>query len=663
MPRIVIKPNQGENPIAGWGNDAGWAACAINTKFWHGLLQPFQCPKLHCCRDFDIKTLYSLDECDCIAWDTEVSIADCFCDFIFWTDDGKPQISTHEELCEGESCDLGVPCPTNAPTVKFAKCVDERAPCIDACDTAYDKCKAAAVAACDELQAEVDALREAYGECLRLKDCPEEGEDPPDDCGDARKEWQEKQNELNRCLRCQQDDLRACRETRDRCKDACPEESCCDKQCVQFVYRYVNKYGQPGAPSKPSTIQEIALNSTDTISISGIERPPGNHCITHVEIFMTIAGNKTGLENPVKPNSGFMSMGVYSFAESFDMELGEPGLELDSWNYFPPPENLEGIQCTDMGLVGFEGKNIWYTEPNQPHAWSKKKCLDHTVKGLKYWNGILFAATDSWLYRMNLSQDEGSYEFSAPFRYGERPMPLLSDQRGMSAGQAGVFYPSVMGGVLATEGSARYITSKFGKDDWMGLNPKTMQTAVFDYGVGFFSCNASYVYEWGDGTFGELEGHLYQLPFKPNAVYTDKNGILNYAVGNKWYRWDACYRYRNPCDDCETISIECCPYKWEGEEVVFDTQARLTAGFIEFVPGTGDVTLEIFEEDYFEEPIYKKTFNEGTERCRKNRLFRKYFRLPSCRVEDQIFIRLTGCAHVRQVVLGTSRSALHGSTG
>lgn len=659
MPRIVFEPNKGEFPIAGWSRDAGYAKCAINTKFWHGLLQPHQCPSCHCKKYFDILTMYPLDECPCLAWDTVVDVADCFCNFIFWTGDGKPQISTHKEICEGIHCNLGIPCPTKPLVVEFDECVDEHTPCIEACDKAYDECIAAAKSGCDDLKKAMEDAKKKYDDCLKSQACWDgTGEKP--NCDELYKAYVEALKKYNECLQCIQDEIDKCGEIRDKCKEDCPPEGCCDSQCVYFLYRYVNKYGQVGVPSKPSDMKKIAFNEVESVKVSGIPEPDDGYCISQVEIFMAVAGNKTGLESPVVHNSDFMSLGVFDLADSIDVPLGELGLALDSFDYFPPPENLEGIECTDMGLAGFEGKNIWFTEPNQPHAWSRKKCLDHEVKGIKYWNGILFAATDSWLYRMNLVRTEGDYDFSDPFRYGDRPLPMLSDQRGMSSGQAGVFYPSVMGGVLANDSLARYITSKFGKDDWMSLNPKSMKTAVFDYGVGFFSCNASYVYEWGDGSFGELEGHLYQLPFTPDAVHVDKNGILNYAIGSRWCKWDACYSFKNPCEDCEPIPIECCPYTWEGEPLVFDTQARLTAGFIEFVPSTGDVKIELFKADCLDEPFYVKTFNEGTERCRKNRCFRKYFRLPACNIDDQIYIRLKGCAHVRRVVLATSRRALAG---
>lgn len=651
MPRVEFIPSVGENPIQGFGANTGAAACAINSKLWHGDLRAFQCPRESCKDefDYDIKTLYSSCECACLAWDTVVSIADCHCDFIVWSGDGKPQIATNAELCQGESCDLGVPCPTVAPTVTVEECLDTSEECEAGCNDTYDACVEAAYSGCDE--ASVDALKAAYYACIDARDCG----DPDRDCDSYRREWVAAKLELSDCKRCQAEEIAACKEAKEACVNACPDDACREKQCAYYVYRYINKYGQPSAPSPISSMVDLV----DGAEISGIPLPAEN-CITEVEIFALIAGDKRGLEQQITNNSAFISQGIFPIGGTLSVPLTPHGLELDSWDYYPPPADLQGITCTDYGLAGFTDKCVWYTEPNQVHAWNRKKCLDHKVKALKYWNDALYVFTEAWIYRMQLNAGEGGYDFGRPFRYGDKPLPLIGDSRSVSVGQAGIFYPSTMGGVLVNNNQAKVITARFAKDDWLCINPKTMQTAVFDYGVGMFTDVASYMMEFGDGTY-DTQGELYQLPFKPDAVYTDNQGILNYSIGTKWYKWDSCYTPKEPCDDAPiSLSECCCPYIWEGVPLFFDTQAKLQDGFIEFQPGTGDVRLEIFEPKCTEKILFEETFNEGSEQCRKNRCHRKYFTFPLCEIEDQIAIRLTGCAHVRRVVLGSSRKALAG---
>jgi hypothetical protein len=393
--------------------------------------------------------------------------------------------------------------------------------------------------------------------------------------------------------------------------------------------------------------------------LSGISIPSAEYCITGIEIFQLVAGNKTGLEKQVENNSGWLSLGTYPVQSTLVIAIGETGLALDSWHYYPPPVDLSDVVCTEYGLVGFSGKNIWYTESNQINAWSRFKCIDHEIKALRYYRGALYALTDTYIYQLKLVQTESGYDFSIPYRYGDKPFPLMGDTRSVSIGQSGIFFQSVTGGVLITDSSARVITNKFAKDDWLALNPSTMKTVMFDYGIGLFSSQASYIYEFGDQSYSsEPTGHLYQVPIKPDAVLLDKNGILNYSENNQWFKWDNCYTLRQePCSDYEKGSC-CCEYLWRSKPYHVVNKIRLTRGMIEFAPGTGNVHLAIYKRDCYDKALFEFTYNESTDQCRDSVCYRKYFNLPSCIVTGQFVVELRGCAHVSGVYLATSRSEL-----
>jgi len=546
MLRLEIIPTKGEYPIAGNGQGKDFALKAINTKFWHGLLEPHECPQLYCSTNdgSTIKTMHHSKECECRHFDKHLDIAECFCDMIFWTGDGKPKFSTKSGFCFNLHCTLGVPCPTGQPTAG--------------------------------------------------------GVSP--------------------------------------------------QQCSSVVYRYVNAFGHVGTPSRPT--------AGGGSVISGIEMPPPEYCISGVEIFILLSGTRTGLENNLSNSSGYMSAGIYPLEETVSFDISELGLELDSMTYYPPPENLQGMQCHEYGLVGFEGQNIWFTEANIVNAWNGKMCLDIDIKCIEYWNGSLFVFTDEWILRLDLKTTENGYTFTPPFKFGERPFPIIGRP---SKGQSGIFFASVMGGVVVNHDTAKVITSKFGKDDWLALchDCESSYSAITDYGIGIFTKNSSYMFEFGDGSFLEPTGELYQLPFIADYASTDQNGILNYSVKDKWYKWDNCYTCKTASDNCTTLDT-CCHYLWESYNKIFDTKERLTAGFIEFEEGTGDINLKILDCGCGDKVIFERTFNESTTQCRSSKCFRKYFRLKGCKINSQIKIILEGCGKVRRVVLGTSRSSLRG---
>lgn len=548
--RLEIIPEKGELPAAHFGSGVGFADCAVNTKFWHGGLMPFQCPTKHCEKEEQIITMFSIDGCDCISWDNPVDVSDCYCDYIVWTGEGRPRISTKEEICEGVSCLLGMPCPTKIPVLST---------------------------------------------------------------------------------------------------------SGSDSKQGGVVYRYINKFGQASAPSPVSNIDNYSLSG----KLSGIQIPSPDYCVSHVEIFISVAGNKNGIEKQIEHNSGMMSLGIYDLSSTISFSAIECGLEIDSLEFYPPPDDLKGITCHDVGLVGYHGKCIVFTEPNQIHAWSGEICLDHTVKAIKYWNQSLYVFTDSIVYRMALKLSDGGYTFGIPKRYGDRFFPLISDSRGVSSGQSGIVFPSINGLVLVNEAGCSYITSRFKKDDWLSINPRTMKTAIFDYGVGLFTDKASYVHEFGDGSFGELKGELYQLDFIADGIYMQKNGVLNYSIGGKWYKWDNCYETRSSCNKSKDLSLCKCDYFWRSKPIILNNFSRFTSGIIEFEAGTGQVELKIYSDRCDDKPILSRVFDTSSDNsCRKRICFRKYFRIRNCNVSSQLYIELRGVAHVRRVVLATSRQAL-----
>lgn len=434
----------------------------------------------------------------------------------------------------------------------------------------------------------------------------------------------------------------------------------CAGQTSQFVYRYVNKFGDVGPPSLLSN----ASNIDGSGGMNGIVLPDASWCITHVDVFGSISGSKLGNEATTNTSTAMLFLGRHVLANSIAIStrMSSAGQELDSLDNFPPPASLRGIVVTEAGLAGYQGHNVWYTKPNQPSAWPNKICLDFPVRAIHYWNNNLFVFTTKYLYRFSESIGDDGYEFSDPFVYGNKIVPLLAGRRSIASGQSGVFFPSSHGIMRATRDRVECISTEiFAKDDWCRISPSSMVAAYTDYGYMFFNDTVSYMIEVPDGTFDAKELNNYRVSFHADTVMVDNSGTLHYSDGPIWYTWDHCRGIKKTfkCgEDGRCICADCCSYYYKSTDMRFEQEERLTDGVIVFDGSHGTVELTVVDSGCHDRVLYKGLFSVNTDDCGNIQCDRKYFVLPSCSMVGTVHVILEGCAEVRRVSLGTSRSAL-----
>ena len=103
----------------------------------------------------------------------------------------------------------------------------------------------------------------------------------------------------------------------------------------------------------------------ETVEVTMDTGPSQSQGITHKRIYRTATGS-TG----VTTYRFVAEIAVATAAHEDSLlgnELGE-GIVTEGWS--PPHDDLDGIIGLPNGvLVGFVGKDIYYSEPYQPHAW------------------------------------------------------------------------------------------------------------------------------------------------------------------------------------------------------------------------------------------------------------------------------------------------------
>jgi len=160
-----------------------------------------------------------------------------------------------------------------------------------------------------------------------------------------------------------------------------------------YVYTYVSEYGEEGPPSDPSTLIDVNPNEGVLVVTSGA--PTGNYNITKKYIYRTSSGSNT-TDYQFVAEVPIATVNYTDYKKQAD--LGEIMPSLD-WE--PPPTNLKGLKVMANGIfTAFSGRDVCFSEPFMPHAWSSKNFLpvDATIVGLGTFGQSVAVLTDSFPY-------------------------------------------------------------------------------------------------------------------------------------------------------------------------------------------------------------------------------------------------------------------------
>ncbi len=228
--------------------------------------------------------------------------------------------------------------------------------------------------------------------------------------------------------------------------------------------------------------------------------------------------------------------GTFNFIDDFDLR----GLSsvLASQNYDPPPKTLVGVVSLQNGvLAGFTGNQVYFTEPNRPHAWPERYALslDANVVGLGVIDGFLVVMTDKGVY--TISGNDPAIMVS---RKVEGPYPCLSKRSIVNmtygivfASHAGLVYYNPSAGVDVLTKTVHHW------DTWIDdLDPATLVGAFYNNKYFGSHSKSSFIFEI-DAQAGSFYTDIRQ---QFTASWTDaRTNKFYYAFGTEGdiYEWDA----------------------------------------------------------------------------------------------------------------------------
>jgi hypothetical protein len=261
-------------------------------------------------------------------------------------------------------------------------------------------------------------------------------------------------------------------------------------QTVYAAYTYVTAFGEESQPSPLS--DELQWSEGVVIDLSALVTPPTGRNITLIRIYrsQTSASGATGL---------FFAAEIAAASTTYALDTTVTPLQefIASTDYDPPPAGLAGITTLPNGMMAaFVGKDLYFCEPYQPHAWPEKYVLtvDFDIVGL-----AAFGSTVAVLTRGTPYVAQGTHPENFVMEKMEANLPCLSRRGIVDIGYAAA-YPSTDGLVIISASQANIVTrGMFSRDQWKALGPESFTAANYD---------EKYIFTYTSGDFDLFDGGI-----------------------------------------------------------------------------------------------------------------------------------------------------------
>ncbi len=252
-----------------------------------------------------------------------------------------------------------------------------------------------------------------------------------------------------------------------------------------YVYTFVSGYGEEGPPSPPTEVEGNAgiwiLSNFDTTIPS-----PSNYNISHINIYRTVADSTSTTAQYFFVTS--IALGTIVYSDGALDEIVALNYILPSLTWLPPPAGLTGLVSHPGGfLVGFQGRDLYMSDPYHPHAWPVQNiqtCKTEIV-GLAIYNNIIIITTTS-----NPYYAEGMSPAAVTLQKISSIDPCVN-RRSMATTLSGVYYASPQGILVATAGATQLATqSLFTREEWQEYFSPTDIHAV-PYGLQYIAFDST----------------------------------------------------------------------------------------------------------------------------------------------------------------------------
>lgn len=339
-----------------------------------------------------------------------------------------------------------------------------------------------------------------------------------------------------------------------------------------YVVTYVDHFGNEGPPSLPSA--RFGVDDGSAVVVQWDSPPLGGWDVQAVRLYRLTASDAGAEQVGLPRMEDFHLVGEYPAVirgvtdTVANLDLGEP---LTTMAYAPPPEGLTHLVAEPNGsqLAGAVGREVWFSEPHEFHAWPDKYRLhlDDAIVALAWTDSGLYIATDSHPYWVASQADE--LGLRDVFRMPE-PMPCVARRSMVTTPSGGALYAS-RGGLVLLQGRQcqRVSQAYWSEDDFAALQPETMIAAVHEGQWFGFTANSGWMLDLTDPVYPGRALGLIALSLRPTALHRSRTGELYMALPEGIGRWNAGptflpLRYRTRC------TVTPGQMNWAAAKVVWD---------------------------------------------------------------------------------------------
>lgn len=320
---------------------------------------------------------------------------------------------------------------------------------------------------------------------------------------------------------------------------------------VLYVYTWVTGFGEESQPSPLSAAIDYTAGVIQRVNT--FAATPAGRNITHRRIYrsQTTISGATEL---------FFVTEIVVATTSYDYDatttpLGEA---ITTKDFDPPPDTMSGLTQMPNGMMAaFNGKELYFSEPYQPHAWPEKYVLvvNSEIVGIAAFGSSAAILTREAPYVVQgITPDQMAMEIV------EGGMPCTSGLGIVDVGFSAL-YPSTEGIMLIGEGRRENVTAAiFTREQWAALGPSSIIAARHnDQYVFLHSSSAFDLYDadsaggWGGALEQDLEGDGATLG--DPALYTtvDMGAALS-AFGDQKVSWVDAFNSANTGLITSTVS-------------------------------------------------------------------------------------------------------------